>query len=531
MEIFGVFSLPDWLALFILVITGLYIYFTWHFNYWKSQNVKTIRPVLPFFGSLWTILFETIPESDVKAYQEKEKVWGYFEARNPALMVADLDMIKAITVKDFNNFTNRRRFPVGKSQNISKLFLSVMESDEWRMHRSILSPTFTSGRLRQMTSLMEECCDEMVKQYGLAIEKEKDTIDVKMRFGAYAMDVIATTCFNYKINAQDPADPFCTHAKMLFNQSFALKGLLSVLSPGLFEYLDIPMFPTKCLKFFEKVIHQVVGMRRQENIKRNDFLQLLLDIQSQDLKDKLPAESNHGGQNGDTAHLNSDSSQSDEVKAIPLIKKVLTEDALVAHSMLFLLAGFDTTATATSLVCYHLALNPECQEKLFKEIDESVKEHGKLKHDIIMALQYLDMVLSETLRIHPPGLRLERRCTNDCQLGDITLKKDMIVVIPVYAIHHDEEYYPDPEKFDPERFTPENKAKRNPMTYIPFGFGPRNCIGMRFALSEVKMGVAHFIHNFKVSPSRRTVVPLKIRKGMPLIIPVDGIHLKVEKRR
>lgn len=91
--------------------------------------------------------------------------------------------------------------------------------------------------------------------------------------------------------------------------------------------------------------------------------------------------------------------------------------------------------------------------------------------------------LLETLRRYPPAVRIERKCVRDYKLpgtDNVVVKKGSIAVIPVYAIHLDEEYFPDPEKIDPERFSPENKGKIPPYAYLPFGVGPRNCIGRTF---------------------------------------------------
>lgn len=125
-------------------------------------------------------------------------------------------------------------------------------------------------------------------------------------------------------------------------------------------------------------------------------------------------------------------------------------------------------------------------------------------------------------------------------------------MIPIYGLHHDPEYYPEPEKFDPERFSPENKGKINQYVYLPFGAGPRNCIGefhnnlisgiicnpvlyayifvigMRFALAEVKVAIAHLVHNFMIEPSKKTLIPMKFSKASSLK-PDGGMFLALNK--
>ncbi|GBO37588.1 Cytochrome P450 3A18, partial [Araneus ventricosus] len=102
--------------------------------------------------------------------------------------------------------------------------------------------------------------------------------------------------------------------------------------------------------------------------------------------------------------------------------------------------------------------------------------------------------------------RLERVAGEDYKLGDtgIVIPKGTTVTVPIYAMHRDPEFFPDPEKFDPDRFSPEERAKRNPYTFMPFGGGPRNCVGMRFALVEVKVCLAYVLSHFKIKRCSKT---------------------------
>jgi len=109
-----------------------------------------------------------------------------------------------------------------------------------------------------------------------------------------------------------------------------------------------------------------------------------------------------------------------------------------------------------------------------------------------------------------------------------TLEKGQLVNIPVYAIHHDEQYYPDPEKFDPERFSPENKSKLMPYSFLAFGQGPRNCIGMRFAVTEVKVAISHLVRNFRLEPSKKTLIPMEFSQATSLK-PMGGMFLSLQK--
>jgi cytochrome P450 family 3 subfamily A len=150
---------------------------------------------------------------------------------------------------------------------------------------------------------------------------------------------------------------------------------------------------------------------------------------------------------------------------------------ILAQAILFLLAGYETTASTLTLITYNLACHPEIQEKLIEEVDKCIERHGGVNYESVFDNEYLDMVIEETMRMYPPATRIDRVCSKDFEFEGIKIPKGQLVTIPIWAIHHDPEIYPDPYKFDPERFNQENKTKRVNEAFIPFGNGPRSCIG------------------------------------------------------
>ncbi|XP_068966573.1 cytochrome P450 6k1-like isoform X2 [Bombus flavifrons] len=135
----------------------------------------------------------------------------------------------------------------------------------------------------------------------------------------------------------------------------------------------------------------------------------------------------------------------------------------------------------------------------------------------------------ETLRKYPPASMLSRRCEHQYQIpgSKVELPVGMRVIIPIYGFHHDPDYYPDPATFDPERFTEENKRTRHPYTYLPFGEGPRNCIGMRFALLQIKVGIISFLRKHRVETCERTITPIKFSRRSLVTTSEKGFWLKI----
>lgn len=134
------------------------------------------------------------------------------------------------------------------------------------------------------------------------------------------------------------------------------------------------------------------------------------------------------------------------------------------------------------------------------------------------------------MRTFIPLRRLERKCVRDYQDPETGLRipKGSLVVIPADAIHHDPDYYPKPYDFNPEaHFGPEAKAGRNPMTYLPFGAGQRNCIGMRFSLLKAKVALVQLVHNFEIRTTENTPLPMECSVQFAVMTPPPGLELKL----
>jgi len=210
----------------------------------------------------------------------------------------------------------------------------------------------------------------------------------------------------------------------------------------------------------------------------------------------------------------------------------LTDKLLTAQAFAFFFAGFDTSSLTISHALFELALNQSIQDKVREEIQTVLAEHnGQLKYESIESMKYLHKVFSETLRKYPitPMLMRQSMETYAFSNGQLTIPKDMRVWIPIYGIHRDPDIYPQPETFDPERFDEYNIKNRHPSYYLPFGAGPRNCIGARFGNYQSKIGLITILKKFKVDVCPRTPIPYVTNRRRFLIGPATGIHLKFTK--
>jgi cytochrome P450 len=388
--------------------------------------------------------------------------------------------------------------------------------------------------MKKLFHIMKNSSNEMLEKLEQTANTKNGEIDLKQLYGAYTMDVIARTAFATKSDST-----FDKNATELFTFPFWRKFLDYAVPMKVLEFFKFTVLPPSAMNFFRSITVCLM-QERMKNVEQHgehhhDFLELLMnarrlgsqetsscvkDIDDASFKKQSDDEriQNQNALTDTTAHGGS---------------KKLDENEILAQSVLFFSVGFETSSQLLTYCTYCLALNPVCQEKLYDEIQQSIDHnHGEIDYDLVSKMAYLEAVVSETLRLYNPVLRMERQASEDYTLGStgIVIEKGMIVGIPVWALHHDPQYYPDPYEFKPERFSTENRERIVPYTYLPFGAGPRNCIGTRFALLETKMALIKVVSKYRFIKSNTTRIPLKfLPVGRPLLR-CEHVAVGVERR-
>ncbi|XP_023219754.1 cytochrome P450 3A41-like [Centruroides sculpturatus] len=263
--------------------------------------------------------------------------------------------------------------------------------EDWKRVRNLMSPTFTSSRMRKMATLVKQCAEPFAARFIENAEKG-DNFNCKELISAFTIDVIASTAFATKVNAQENQNSeFVKNARMVSNRNLSKLTLFAFfVAPKLIRYLKLEFFPRKVLEYFRNVVLKILEERKQKKVKGNDFLQLMMDAQEGVLENTAE-------------DLKEVDNEINNYKVQPK-HKTMTLDEIVAQSVLFIIAGHDQTTITLTYFCYEMALNPEFQEKLLKEIDETWEKHGDVDFDIVAKMSYLDAVLNEILRIHNPGV-------------------------------------------------------------------------------------------------------------------------------
>ncbi|CAD7079526.1 unnamed protein product [Hermetia illucens] len=498
----------EWFPSLIWLVVGLlaavYFYYKRKYSYWKDRGVPYIEPSIPLGNIPWNRSgnFKEVFEKLYKVRNESPFVGGYFFSQ-PVVIATDLDLIKNVLVKDFSTFHARGEYSNEKHDPISVNLVSL-DGPKWKLLRMKLSPTFTSGKMKFMFPTIVEV-SERFNQALRETLKEDSEIDVKEMLARFTTDVIGTCAFGLECNSlKNPNNEFRKHGRLALDTSGINSIKRTIMRiPKLAALLGLRVFSKEMNDFYLGIVRQTIEYREKNNIRRNDFVDLLIDLK-----------------NNDTL---------DEENKVKLER--LTMEQTGAQAFVFFIAGFETSSTVMMYALYELARNPEIQEKLRNEINTVQEKHeGRLTYEAIKDMVYLDQVVNESLRKYSPSLALRRIAQEDYKVPNtnLVIEKGTPVMIPNYEIHHDERYYPNPEKFDPDRFRPEVWKARHAMTFLSFGDGPRNCIGLRFGRMQSRVGLAMLVKNYRFEVSKKTPIPIEFSRHSR-VLSVDDMHLKIVK--
>ncbi|XP_044733712.1 cytochrome P450 4C1-like [Chrysoperla carnea] len=346
----------------------------------------------------------------------------------------------------------------------------------WKTHRRLIIPTFTSKTLRYYVESFNTHAKTLVEKLQ-PIAERKETVNIIDPLNLCTVDIVLSTILGIEAGAQDhKIDEFVEHVelgyKMVAERMF--KGWL---------HLDAIFRLSKCYRNTmkaQKVIHDFA--RKQLTTLKAEFNQKYQDglIDEHNVRTTLE-------------HLLLINKKGDDF---------FTDVELRDETYTLFTASQDTVATECAFILLMLAMHPEIQEKVYKEILEVSGETKDYytEWETYPEFKYLEMVIKESLRLFPIGPTIMREVIQDIKLkNDIVIPKGAGVMVVMYRTHRLPEYWTEPEKFIPERFLPELCEKRHPFAYVPFSFGPRSCIAPKYAMAAMKTIVTHVIRSYKVT--------------------------------
>ncbi|XP_015908100.1 cytochrome P450 3A24 isoform X2 [Parasteatoda tepidariorum] len=515
----------------IAVICALWLLYRkkW-FSFFKDLNIPGPEPNL-LFGNIVEIIRRNPIQSHAGWLKKYGKVVGYFYGTKPVILIADADLLKKIQVSDFNSFINRPDMFSSRSRSTKRVegfsqHIISLRDKRWKDVRSLLTPSFTASKMRQMSPLMNDAIQSLMINIDKKC-KADEHFDIYKLYQGLTMDVVGRTAFGIQTDVQNnPKDPFLRAAKALFSGDIrnpliilavSFRSLSSLwIRLGRLRLIFVNQGTNPITELIGNVKEVIATRRKNQQKARPDLLQLMLDAEGTD-GDSVTADD-----------LTASDEKEVEVKGNKgKISKKLSDADVLDNSVLFFLAAYETTSTALAFTTHLLIKHPDVQEKVRKEVLQLLKSEGELDYNSVNMLQYLDQVLKESLRLYPPvHLFVNREVSENCEINGIQFKKGAAIQVAVYHLHRDPDYWENPTEFRPERFSPENKDKINPIAYQPFGAGPRNCIGMRFALMEAKLALAQILSKYSLKRCSKTEDNVTLKMGQFQINPKYGIWTK-----
>jgi len=357
-----------------------------------------------------------------------------------------------------------------------------------------------------MTPLLQAISRKM-HGHVLNLAESNKAFETKDLCGRFSIDSIASCAFGVETGSFDNTESkFIHHCRELFkfNKFTFPKIILSQMTPNIIKRAAASLnlsnifnwpFANEHSKFLMEVVDASFQKRMESKTKRGDLLDMMIEAVD-GILDTSDEDDIHGA----------DQFEKDAKITGHIRKTNLSYDDIIATAIVFLAAGYETTGRALSFILYDLAMNQDCQETLYEELAESGIDTNKPSYETLQMLPYLDAIIHESLRRHPPFAFHERICTKDYAVenSNIIIKKGELVRLNTIGICLDPEIYPNPLEYNPERFLKENSAELNPYAFLTFSLGPRNCIGMRFSMYEMKCCISNLVAKFRFVPCEKT---------------------------
>ncbi|KAF5300659.1 hypothetical protein FQR65_LT09123 [Abscondita terminalis] len=417
-------------------------YIKWLLSYWERKGVPTLKPVF-LLGNAKSMLMgkENVGHSLFKATEyfkrQKHRFFGYYFAIKPIFVPVDIDLIKKMLITDFEHFTDRP-FASNDSEPLGEHLFALKDE----------------------------------------LPNDDKTVEIKDLSSKLTIDILASCAFGIEANSLKTRNSdFSYYTKAYFHTSFkqTLIRLCTIMYPGVLKTFNAYSIPEDVSKYFVSLAGNTIKYRETNNVYRNDFMHLLIQIKNNvAIVDDEIGDLKKTNQKEDSLSLNE----------------------ISAQCFVFLVAGYESSSSAVSFCLYELCLNKRLQEKARAEIINAVKDtNGEITYDILSSTPYIEKTCTKPYRIPE---------------SDIVLEKDAICLISLLSLHYDPQMYPNPQEFDPERFSEQNINKRHSLSWVPFGDGPRICIAYQFGLMQTKLTVASLLLNYDFSLNPKTKVPLVI---------------------
>ncbi|XP_011194517.2 probable cytochrome P450 6a13 [Zeugodacus cucurbitae] len=462
----------------IIPISLLYTYYRYKVTYFERRGIPHIKSTLMNCKQQTRHLIQSAYES----YKASTPIVGIFLRSTPAIVILDLDLVKRVLIDDFTSFSDR----LGGDLHENDLLHSP-DNTKWQAMRKKLTPCFWSAKMAQIFPSVIKAAECLEGKS----QSECVTIDLKTLCTRFAANALIYCVFGIEQDdATEPAAALRLRINELLERECERRitdsAKRTLAAVDCMKCTHAQAAPQKYSQLEELVRKARMG-RRADKVSSNNILQLIADMLADD---------------------------EDERSELNQIGYELQAMHLVTRSVGTLLTGFANAALTLMHSLRELAANEEVQRELRQEIVGVMQSYEQqFSYEAMGHMHYLDQVVAETLRKHPATELLMRRTLRAYRVPNSAyiIERGTCVLVPVYAIHHDQNIYPDPEQFDPSRFDADAVMARHACAYLSFDDGPRNCLGKRLSKMLIKVALVTLLRCHKIAPSEEKENPIEVR--------------------
>jgi cytochrome P450 len=381
------------------------------------------------------------------------------------------------------NFANYRK---GRGYNILKLSLGegllTSEGALWQRQRKMTQPSFQGQQVARFVSTMTENALAMLRRWE-SHATQGETFDVVPDFMRLTLQIAAQVLFTANLEA----DAESIRRTLEIGRDYSVERAWALFPPPL-------NWPTKrnreyraALAHIHGIIDRIIAERRRAPARITDLLTMLMEARDE--------------------------------SGAPMSDQQLRDEVIT-----LLTAGHETTTLALAWACYLIATRPETMERMAAE---AAFLNGRAPaYEDLMKLRYSRMVVEESMRLYPPVWTMSRTAVNEDEIGGYYIPAGSEILIFPYITQRHPKWWPDAEVFRPERFAPENSAARPRYAYLPFGAGPRTCIGLNFAMTEILVVLALILQRFRL---KLAIDPAAVRADPSVTLqPRPGVPVRLE---
>ncbi len=401
----------------------------------------------------------------------------YLGGIKEAIVTIDPAVIQHVLKTNWENY-KKSDIQVKRMGHFLGKGLLTTHGEPWRTQRRLIQKGFDRKQLEALSSIMQDSLSESLKQFDSQIHN--GPVDIYPHLMKMTFAMVARSLFGARLKDEDI--DLISHTISTVQEFIVRQTLQPYLNPWFAATGELRRHE-ELRATADKVLLEYIRQRRHEE-PGSDLLQTLMDARYAD-------------------------------------GEGMPDELVLSESMQLLVAGHETSSNALSWLLYLLSTRPDCLDRVRREFDE-ILAGEPLSYAAVPRFQFTTQVISEALRLYPPFWMIDREAVADDRVGDTIIPAGSMVIVYVYGAHHTPRYWDNPEIFDPERFSKENEAQHPPFTYVPFGGGPRGCIGGNYAMLQILMILSTLLRKYDLElPPGQKIEP----RAMVILRPKHGIRM------